>query len=90
MSSTPKPITCVLNGPGDWNEWMDSIETAAKIAKIWQYVNPETTREAQPALAEPAYPVPSDVKAGAQRLQDLSPVEREELQARRHLWNQLI
>ncbi len=88
MSSTPKPITCVLNGPGDWNEWMDSIETAAKIAKIWQYVNPETTREAQPALAEPAYPVPSDVKAGAQRLQDLSPVEREELQARRHLWNQ--
>ena len=88
MTSTIKTVNCVLNGPGDWDEWLDTIQTAAKVANIWRYINPETQGNARPTLVEPVYPVPSEIKENAVQLQDLEPIEREELQARRRLWYQ--
>ena len=88
MTSTIKTVNCVLNGPGDWDEWLDTIQTAAKVANIWRYINPETQGNARPTLVEPVYPVPSEIKENARQLQDLEPIEREELQARRRLWYQ--
>jgi len=75
MSSVIRLINCVLNGPADWDEWFDSIQTAAKVANIWKYVNPETKKDTQLVLVEPVYPTPNDVRDGAQQLQNLEPIE---------------
>jgi hypothetical protein len=88
MSSTVRTINCILNGPGDWDEWFDTIQTAVKVVDIWPLINPDTRKDLRPALIEPIYPVPNDVKTAAQQLKELEAVEQEELQVRRRFWSQ--
>ena len=43
----------ILNGPSDWEEWMEIIKSMAIGADVWEYINPASD---PPALEKPAVP----------------------------------
>jgi hypothetical protein len=75
MSTSPR-ISVTLDGPSDWDEWIEIIKTIALAGKVWDYVDP--SEDEVPALEEPRLPRPMDVNIYATTFGLLSPQEREE------------
>ena len=80
MTSIQK-ITIVLNTLYNWEIWIDMIQNRAKIANVWQYINPSTPKENLPTLTRPALPLPHDVNPTKMLIGKLTPEEVEELKA---------
>ena len=59
------------------------IQNRAKIANVWQFINPATPKEGLPALSRPALPLPSDVNPTKTLISELTSEEVEELKALR-------
>jgi hypothetical protein len=60
----------ILKDAEDWLEWIEVIKSAAIGLEIWDYINPATENERLPKLEEPAWPMPSTVKAGISELNE--------------------
>ena len=51
MASTETTRTLVvLNGPRDWDEWLEVVKTKAIGGEIWEFVDPSLTTEQIPTL----------------------------------------
>jgi len=74
-------VVIILNGPNNWDEWLEIVKTKAKVGDIWEYANPEKTTI--PILAEPDFPKPIDVNPDKATIAALTADEKEELQALR-------
>jgi hypothetical protein len=61
MSSTKISIT--LNRPKDWEEWIEIIQTMARRERVWEFMNPRTSKEALPELKISEIEVPQAVQA---------------------------
>ena len=72
------PRTVILKKIEDWDNWYMVIRTAAKVAKVWQYINPETPEHELPTLDEPEEPLFSDVQEGATTMKDLTDIPTRE------------
>ena len=80
-AQAPQRVVIILNGPNDWDEWLEIVKTKAKAGDIWEYVNLENT--IIPALAEPDFLKSIDVNPAKTTIADLTVDEKEELQALR-------
>jgi len=74
--STSQRISVTLNGPSDWDEWIEVVKTLALAGKVWDYVDP--SKDEVPALEEPQPPKPKDINNQAATYGQLSQEEREE------------
>jgi transposase InsO family protein len=74
--STSQKISVTLNGPSDWDEWIEVVKTLALAGKVWDYIDP--SKDEVPALEEPLPPQPSDVNDQVATFGLLSQEEREE------------
>ena len=72
------PRTVILKKIEDWDNWYMVIRTATKVAKVWQYINPETPEHELPTLDEPEEPLFSDVQEGATTMKDLTDIPTRE------------
>ena len=72
------PRTVILKKIEDWDNWYMVICTAAKVAKVGQYINPETPEHELPTLDEPEESLFSDVQEGATTMKDLTDIPTRE------------
>ena len=70
-------VTIILNTPDDWFTWLFIRRDVANRHSLWQYINPDVTKEALPVLTEPHEPQLIDYQAGATKLSDLTADSRE-------------
>ena len=54
------------------------IRTAAKVAKVWQYINPKTPENELPTLDKPQEPLFSKVQQRVRMMMDLPEVTKRE------------
>ena len=80
-AQAPQRVVIILNGPNDWDEWLEIVKTKAKAGDVWEYANPENTTI--PALAEPDFLKSIDVNPAKMTIAGLTADEKEELQALR-------
>jgi hypothetical protein len=73
-------VSVILNGPNDWNEWIEILKTKAMAGEIWELVDPSIVKTALPAFQEPILPRPTNVNPAKITLSSLEPDEKEELQ----------
>jgi hypothetical protein len=59
-TSTIQKITIILRSEEDWIDWIEQVETVAKKADIWNYINPTTQKDELPQLTEPLEPQPEE------------------------------
>jgi hypothetical protein len=74
--STIQKISVILDGPADWDEWIEIVKTLALAGKVWDYVDP--SKDEVPALEEPRSSQSKNVNAQASIFGQLSREEREE------------
>lgn len=74
--STSQKVSITLNGPSDWDEWIEVVKTQALAGKVWEYIDP--TKDEVPTLEEPALPKPQDINSEKATFGLLTPEEREE------------
>jgi hypothetical protein len=74
--STAQKISVTLNGPSDWDEWIEVVKTLALAGKVWDYLDP--SKDQVPTLEEPQPPKPTDINAEISTFGQLSQEEREE------------
>ena len=83
-STTTKASTVILNGPGDWVEWIETVKTTAATGQIWEYIDP--SKKDVPTLSEPHMPEPKDINPAVTTIQGLSDVERFDLREQGELY----
>ena len=69
-------VTIILDTPNDWPSWLFIRKDSCRRHELWQYVDPDTSKDQLPkltALLEPQY---KDYNANATRLVDLSTDDR--------------
>jgi hypothetical protein len=66
-----------LNGPSDWDEWIEAVKILALAGKVWDYIDP--SKDEVPALEEPLPPQPRNINAQAATFGQLSQEGREGL-----------
>jgi len=69
----------ILNGPNDWDEWIEITKTKAIANKILEYVNHSTAKEDLPSLTESSIPKEVDGNPEKQTIAALDEAEKEEL-----------
>jgi tRNA(Ser,Leu) C12 N-acetylase TAN1 len=52
--SISQNISVTLNGPSDWDKWVEVVKTLALVSKVWDYINP--SKDEVPTLEEPLLP----------------------------------
>ena len=60
------------------------IRNRAKIAKVWQFMDPSIKAKDLPVLSRPMLPLPRDVNPAKALISDLTEAEVEELRALRN------
>ena len=70
MASTAS-VQVILSTQSDWRHWMQTIETAAVQAEIWDYVNPDTEQIELPILEKPEEPTVKIVNPATTNYKDL-------------------
>jgi hypothetical protein len=83
MQASIQRIVIILNGPTDWDEWIEIIKTKAIAATVWEYVNPCTAKDALSILEKPTFPWPINVNPQRALISQLAADEKKELQALR-------
>lgn len=61
-STTYTKTTVILSSPSDWDEWFLGTKSTAQDGQVWDYVNPDTTKDAISKLTEPRAPTVKDIK----------------------------
>ena len=79
-------VTIILDKPEDWFTWLFIRKDVANDHGIWQYIDPDVTKENLPTLTENPEPQLADYKVGATRLYDLSAEDRESYRWEFNLW----
>jgi hypothetical protein len=77
-------LAITLNSPSDWEIWIDMIENRARIANVWQFINPTIEKDELPMLTSPTFPMSRDVNPRKSIVSELTPEELEELKALRN------
>jgi hypothetical protein len=73
MSESEVKRSIILQGPSNWDKWIEVIKTACIKGDIWEYVNPEAVNSATSSvperrtalrkLQEPIRPTPGQITA---------------------------
>jgi len=79
-SATGQRVVITLNGPSDWDDWLEVIKTTAIGGEIWELVNPETAKNRLPILKEPPRPIPQHVNRDKTTIAQLSEAEKEQFE----------
>jgi hypothetical protein len=58
MFTSPR-ISVILDGPSDWDEWIEIMKVIVLAGKIWDYIDP--SKDQVPVLEEPKPPKPRNV-----------------------------
>jgi hypothetical protein len=89
MSNTQMPhrVAVILNGPMDWDEWLEVVKTKSVGGKIWDFVNPNTNKDELPILKKPMIPSAKDVNPLKTVLSQLTDDEKDELKPLRYDYN---
>ena len=69
----------ILNGPIDWDKWLEVVKTKAVGGKIWEFVNPGTNKDELPTLEKPVIPSAKDINPGKTVLLQLTNNEKDKL-----------
>jgi len=83
-AAIPQRVAIILNGPSDWDEWIEIVKTKAIEGEIWSYVDPSMEKAALPPFARPTIPRPVDVNPQKTAFSLLSEDEKEELKLLRY------
>jgi hypothetical protein len=86
MSNTqmPQRVAVILNGPMDWDEWLEVVKKKSVGGKIWDFVNPNTNKDELPILEKPMIPSAKDVNPLKTVLSQLTDDEKDELKLLRY------
>jgi hypothetical protein len=52
MSESDVKRSIILQGPSNWDKWIEVIKTACIKGDIWEYVNPEAVNSATSSVPE--------------------------------------
>ena len=66
-----------LNGPSDWDDWLEVIKTTAIGGEIWELVNFETVKNNLPILEEPPYPISQHINHNKTTIAQLTDTKKE-------------
>src|SRR2546427_10429063 len=83
IQASTQRVSVILNGPNDWNEWIEILKTKAMAGEIWELMDPSTVKTALPAFQEPIFPHPTNVNPAKTTISSLEADEKEELQVLR-------
>jgi hypothetical protein len=83
-SAVPQRVAIILNGPNDWDEWIEVVKTKTMGSKIWDYVNPAIAKDQLSILERPSIPRPIDVNPQKATISVLDEDEKEELKLLRY------
>src|SRR5947209_4048654 len=83
-AQTPQRVAIILNGPNDWDEWLEVIKTKAVGGRIWEFVDPRTNKDELPTLRRPTIPSAKDVNPEKSTLSQLTDDEKDELKLQRY------
>ena len=83
-AQTPQRVAIILNGPNDWDEWLEVIKTKAVGGRIWEFVDPRTNKDELPTLRRPTIPSAKDVNSEKSTLSQLTDDEKDELKLQRY------
>ena len=61
--------TVILDTTADWIPWLIIIQGKATHAKVWKYIDPDSSKP--PALLDPQRPTPASVRTGATSMAEL-------------------
>ena len=79
MSDQEKiPGNVILKKAEDWDNWFTVVRTAAKVAKAWQYLDPDTAKDELLILKLPTKPRFTDVKPCVTSLTNMDAGERDQ------------
>jgi phospholipase C len=79
----PQRVAVILNGPMDWDEWLEAVKTKS-VGKFWDFVNPNTNKAELPILEKPMIPSAKDVNPLKTVLSQLMDDEKDELKLLRY------
>jgi hypothetical protein len=68
-------ISVIMDGPADWDGWIEIVKTLVLASKVWDYV--DLSEDEIPALEEPRSSQPKNVNAQASIFGQLSREKRE-------------
>lgn len=71
------PTAVILTGRQDWDKWYEMLKTVAQGKEIWDYIDPEKTREKLLTLDPPVKPEVKDIDAAVGSLAELNAGNRE-------------
>ena len=74
-------VTIILNGPNDWDEWIEIIKVKARSGMIWEFVNSSIVKAALLILTRPSIPTIASVNAEKTTVASLDNVEKEMFKA---------
>ena len=70
-------VTVILNGPNDWEEWLEIIKSKAQEHDIWGFVNSATLKADISNLEVPEIPKATDVNPAATSMAKLEDIEKD-------------
>jgi len=70
-------VTVILNGPNDWEEWLEIVKSKAREHDIWGFVNPATAKADIPNLEVPEISKATDVNPAATSIVKLEDIEKD-------------
>lgn len=62
MSKLVSATIVALRNSNQWDQWYDCIQSQAKAARVWKYIDPEVEEKDLPELTEPTRPTPRSVQ----------------------------
>jgi hypothetical protein len=77
QTTSAQRVTVILNGPNDWDEWIEIIKAKARSGMIWEFVNPAIAKAALPTLTRPLIPTAAKVNAAKTSIATLDETEKE-------------
>jgi phospholipase C len=80
----PQPVTVILNGPIDWDEWLEVVKTKSVGGRIWDFVNPNTNKSQLPTPEKPMTLPAKDAHPLKTALPQLTDGEKDELKLLRY------
>ena len=69
-------VTVILNGPNNWEEWLEIIKSKAREHDIWGFMNPATLEADVPNLEVPEILKATDVNSAATSIAKLENIEK--------------
>ena len=71
-SQQSQKTSVILSDSSDWDEWIEVIKTAALSGKVWDLIDPNTSKNEISQLVEPQAPKPAEVDPLKANFSDLN------------------